>query len=255
VANYKLILKNTTVSAIELDEGIIVPASGQVTIDPTSRRKFWDDIDLIGNLATQIRNGDIVVNDGINDITVANGFSLERAIDYLKFPDRAFNLRFESDPERVNGFESKNVQEAIEEAKLGNIITGRTYQIEFFNNGNTSNKWLFHVPTNEATDQLPYITAWDIEIFGILYTNKNTPTDCDVEFYVNGTNNPNKVYTLQIRNYKTYWETTETSFFTLTTGDSLSIFIKKIGQSTPSSVEIDLNIRITSITTGTGGSL
>jgi hypothetical protein len=253
MANNKLILKNTTGTPIELDEGFEIPALGQIQIEPTVRQRFWNDIDLVGSLATLIRNGDIVVNDGINDITTANGSSEERAIDYLKIPDRAFNIRFEAEPERSNGFASKNIQQAIEEAKTGNPVEGRTYQIEFFNNGNTSNKWLFHIPTNEATDQLPYISAWDIDVFGILYSNKNTITNCDIEFYVNGTNNPAKVYTMEVRNYEYYWQTTAGSFFTMNAGDKLSIFVKKVGQSTPASVEVDLNIRVTSVTTGSGG--
>lgn len=249
------ILKNTTGSDIEVNStGVTIPASGQYTIDPINY-SLWTTTDAITEITTDINSGDLVVNDGVDDITVANGFTLQHAIDYIKYPDFAFHIRFEAEPERSNGFASKNVQEAIEEAKSGNRVEGRTYQIEFFNNGNTANKWLFHVPTNEATDQLPYVTAWDIDIFGILYTNKNTPTDCDVEFYVNGTNPPAKVYTLEVRNYKSYWETTMSSFFSLSTGDELSIFVRKVGQSTPSSVEIDLNLRVTSTTTGAGGSL
>jgi hypothetical protein len=123
----------------------------------------------------------------------------------------------------------------------------------FFNNGNTANKWLFHIPTSEATDQLPYISAWDVEIFGILFSNKNTAINCDVEFYVNGTNNPAKVYTLEVRGYENRWETTSTSFFNMNVGDRLSVFIRKVGNNTPSSVEVDLNLRITSLTDSSGG--
>jgi hypothetical protein len=254
VANYKLILKNTTGTAIELDEGIIIPASGQVTIDPTSRRKFWDDIDLVGNLATQIRNGDIIVNDGVDDLILSNGFSVERAIDYLKFPDRAFNLRFEAEPERSNGFVSKNVQEAIEEAKVNSSgVKGRTFLKTFFNNGNTANKWLFSIPTSEATDQLPYHAPFDLEVFGILFSNKNSNIDCDVEFYINGLTNPFKVYTMEVRDSRFYHVTVTGSLFSQMLDDNISIFIKKIGNSTPSSVEIGIHYRISTNNVGSGG--
>lgn len=249
MANNKLILKNTTISEIVLDEGFTVPASSQITIDPTLRMRFWDDIDVVGGLAASIRSGNIVVNDGVNDIT-----DVERAIDYLKIPDRAFNLRFESEPERSNDFLAKNIQEAIEEARdMNTAVTGRTYLITFYNNGNTANKWLYHIPTSEATDQLPYHSGFDLDVYGIIFGNKNTNIDCDVEFYVNGTTAPFKVFTLEVRDSRFYYKTTVSSIFSVAVGDDISIFIKKVGASTPASVEINLHVRINSNNVGEAG--
>lgn len=177
------------------------------------------------------------------------------AIKYLNGPIDAFGQRFWSDPERVNGFVSKTTQEAIEEARDGQIAQGRTFETEFFNNGNTANKWIFHIPTSEATDQLPYFAYWDLDIFGVSFGNKNSPVDCDVEFYVNGTTNPFKVYTLEVRGNRYQWETTLAALFSMNIGDGLSIFVKKVGQSTPASVEVDINVRIRTNTFGPGGSL
>ena len=172
---------------------------------------------------------------------------------YIKYYYSALSQRFISNLNRSNGFQSTNVQEAIEEARVGTAVNGRSFSIEFSNNGNTANKWLQHIPTSESSDTLPYHSAWDIEIFGVSFSNKNTSIDCDVEIYVNGITNTYKVYTLQVRNYRFLHNTTLTSLFSLGVGDNISIYIKKIGNSTPSSVDVELNMRISSNSVGIGG--
>jgi len=111
------LLKNTTVSDITLSEtGITVQASGQYEVNTTEYNLLASD-DSITELTTYINSGDIVVNDGSQDLTVANGVALARAIDFLRSSDSALNIRFLASPQRSNGFAKKNVQEAIEEAK------------------------------------------------------------------------------------------------------------------------------------------
>lgn len=243
------ILKNTTISDIELKAiGLTIPASGQITVNQQDYLLLASD-DSITEITVHINSGDIVINDGVTDLVAA------RAIDYASYPDTAFGVRFKSDPERVNGFVSKNVQEAIEEARQGGSeVIGRTFSTIFFNNGNTANKWLFHVPTSDATDQLPYYNYWDIEVFGISFSNKNSNINCDVEFYINGTNNPAKIYTLEVRDSKFAHITTLTSLFQSDVGDLISCFIRKVGNSTPSSVEVDIDIRIRTNNVGAGSS-
>jgi hypothetical protein len=145
MSTFKKIIKNTTNSDIDIIEtGRRIPALGQIEIDPI-RYLYWATPETITEITPLINSGDLIVNDGIQDLIVANGISLDRAIDFLKYSDSAFSTRFLSDPERANGFASKNVQEAIEELKNnpGNPIGGRTFAVPFFNNGNTANKWLF----------------------------------------------------------------------------------------------------------------
>ena len=251
--NKKKILKNVTASPIELIQiGMTVPAFGQIIVEPGRYYTIANEIGLspTGALDDYILNGQIVVNDGELDLTVANGINLDRAIDYLKHPDTSFNIRFLSEPERTNNFVAKNVQEAIEEARTGAGTTrGRTFTVGFYNNGNTANRWLHHIPTSEATDLLPYYNYWDIEVFGLSFSNKNTMISCDVEFYVNGL----LVYTLPVRDYKYYHSTTLTSLFTADIGDGIGVYIKKVGNSTPASVAVDINMRIRTTTVGIGG--
>lgn len=105
------ILKNTTSSDIELfNIGLTVPALGSITLD-TSDYHGIARADSILEITPLINNGNIVVNDGIEDLSSIDG------INFIKFPEFAGSIRFLSVPQRSNGMTSKNTQEAIEEVK------------------------------------------------------------------------------------------------------------------------------------------
>lgn len=106
-------VKNVTGSDIVIDSvGLTIPASDQYTIE-VSEYLLWASNEVITEVEPDITAGNLVINDGINDLSATDGLR------FLKYPDTAFNIRFLSDPERTNNFISKNVQEAIEEAKTG----------------------------------------------------------------------------------------------------------------------------------------
>ncbi len=68
------------------------------------------------DIVTEIISGDIVVNDGINDLSNVGGATSD-AVNFIKYPDFATNQRFLSEPERSNSMAKKTTQEAIEEAR------------------------------------------------------------------------------------------------------------------------------------------
>jgi hypothetical protein len=109
------ILKNTTGTDITLQTAgsQTIPALGQRELFPGDYTYQWATDDVLAEVQPLLVSGDLVVNDGVNDLSPADG------LNFLEYPDTAFNVRFLSDPERVNGFVSKNVQEAIEEAVTG----------------------------------------------------------------------------------------------------------------------------------------
>lgn len=152
----KKILKNTTASPIELTQvGVTVPALGQIIIEPGQYFLYANEIGLSppGQLDTLISSGAIVVNDGVLDLKSSNGISEDRAIDYLKHPDTAFNIRFLSQPERSNGFTSKTVQEAIEEAKNNSDSISRWAASCGFDGSATTGRYLEYnanVDSNQA---------------------------------------------------------------------------------------------------------
>lgn len=60
------ILKNQTLNLINLDIGLTIPASGQLTLTPTDYDLAADSEDIITNVAS----GDIIVNNGTDDLTI-----------------------------------------------------------------------------------------------------------------------------------------------------------------------------------------
>ena len=253
--NKKKILKNTTGSPIELVQvGITIPASGQVVIEPGQYYLFANEIGQSPNSAldNHILNGTIVVNDGTLDLTVANGIDLDRAIDYLKYPDTAFNIRFLSSPERTNGFASKNVQEAIEEAR--SAIEGKISVLPtFLNNGLTSNKWLKLDGSMGSSDILPAITSYDSKIAGMTYVNTNDGSNADIEFYKNGIAPGNLLFTWQIRNKRHAWKTNGLDTYVFTRGDRISCFVRGVAGISARDVVVNLFVQSINSVIGEGG--
>jgi len=235
-----IILKNTTGSDIALSEfGVTVPLSGQYLCDTQEYTRLAGD-DSITEITTHINTGDIVVNDGVDDITVANGFTLQNAIDYLKYPNTAFNIRFAAEPERSNGFTKKNTQEAIEESRTSGV--GKLIGYFFAGSGNTFNKWLGFGNTNSTSDVVPLVLPQDMSLKGVTYSNANDDSSIDLEVHVNGVLS----FTWQVRNYRVAWET-GLSGYDFNQGDRISIYAKKVtggGIINPATPEISIYFKL-----------
>lgn len=256
--NKKKILKNTTNALLELTQvGLSIPALSQITIEPGLYYLFANEIGLTppGQLDTYIANGTIIVNDGVHDLIVAEGIMVDRAIDYLKHPDTAFNIRFLAETERPNGFVSNNVQEAIEEAR--SAIEGKISVLPtFLNNGLTSNKWLSLDGSMGSSENLPAITSYDSKLSGITYINTNNGSNVDLEFYVNGTGAPQLVFTWQIRNKRHAWKTNAPlNTILFLAGDRLSCFARGVAGTNARDVIVNLFVQSTNSVTGEGGGI
>lgn len=247
--NKKKILKNTTNAPIELSQiGLTVPALGQIVIEPGIYYILANEIGLspAGQLDTLIASQSIVVNDGVDDL-IPPSISYDRAIDYLKHPDRAFNIRFEAEPERLNGFASKNVQEAIEEAR--SAIEGKISVLPtFLNNGITKNKWLSLDGSMNASNILPAVASYDSRLAGMTFINGSNNANTDIEFYNNGS----LIYTWEVRNSR-YAYKTDLPLMLLNRGDRLSCFCKDFATGTdPSSVIVNVFVQSVNSLTGEG---
>jgi len=118
------IIKNTTGLDIDLDSvGLTIAALSSYNVE-IDEYTLWASEPVIAEVSPLITSGDLVVNDGLYDLVAFDG------INYLKYPDFAFNIRFLSDPERLNGFVSKDVQRAIEEAKTGAVPVTPTTTVD-----------------------------------------------------------------------------------------------------------------------------
>jgi len=112
----------------------------------------------------------LVINDGELDVAVSgvgnqyDGVGTEKhgfARDYMKYPDEAFNVRFRSSPERLNGFESKDVQRAIEESKQS-AFGNDSDTLQFAKQGSSSNNTYLLTLNNISGNDSPDHVPWDV---------------------------------------------------------------------------------------------
>lgn len=243
--NYKKILKNNTLLDIEISEtGHFVPASSQYIIEPS---RYWSYADIIGETGAGtvnqlILDGDIIVNDGVGDL------SPDRGIDYLKYPDRAFNVRFESNPERVNGFVSKNVQQAIEESRSG--FEGKGFQVSFVGNGPVKNEWLQQEDQNIESNQTPDIFKYTARLVGIDFSNENQNADTIIMIAIkdnpyNNINTIDRSYKWTINNARSAARTNQVTGFIVNPGDLMSVYVKDNGGD-PSDMVISMDFIVIS---------
>ncbi len=110
-------ITNTTASPIlVVQAGVEIAALSTYEVI-TQDYLLWASAEVLAEVTPLITSGDLVVNDGVMNLSVADG------VNFLEYPDTAFNGRFLSNPERVNGFASKTIQEAIEEAASGLVVS------------------------------------------------------------------------------------------------------------------------------------
>lgn len=171
------ILKNQTGSPILIaDVGITIPASpATYTIQPTDYL-LWD---ASANIITYINNGNIVVNDGTQDLSISS------ALAYIKFPLDARSVRFTTQGVVLT---SKNAEAAIDEAASQAqtaLITPR-YTISLQYNGTVSNNTFIGYAANIPGDTSPVTIPLKARLKEIAYTNKNS-ADFNLEFRINTT--------------------------------------------------------------------
>ena len=207
------IVKNQTTSNITVgDTGVTIPASGQYTIPPVDYLLWAESDDII----TSINAGDLILNDGIYDLDSTNSKY------FIKYPDEALNVRFLDDAQRSNGFTSKNVQEAIEEARIE--VAGKIVTMGFGSTGTTVDKWLFVNHPSMSSYDSPYVATWSGKIIALAYSNSNDSSEIDLEVYINGT----LQYTWDIRDKRTSWITSSGGLVSINQGDRISVFAKAV---------------------------
>lgn len=100
------IIKNTTGTDISLSEiGLVIPASSQLEINAEDYILLASETSLT-EISPLITAGTLVINDGVNDLPIAE------AIDFIKYPDDADRIIFNK-----NKFKAITAKSGINEAK------------------------------------------------------------------------------------------------------------------------------------------
>lgn len=121
------IIKNTTLSNISLKEiGRLIPSSSSITINIQDYLLLSAE-ESVTELTPYINSGDIVINDGNNDLTPSV------ALNWILYPNEAKNILFNSTNSELIG---NTVQETLEGISQGNGIPSLDRMIYVAKNGN-----------------------------------------------------------------------------------------------------------------------
>ena len=232
------LVKNTTGSLLRIrDVGVDISASGSYLIPEQDYMLWAASVDI----QTSIAAGDAILNDGVEDL------SLARSADYIRYAERAFSVRFDSDPERVNGFTSRNVQEAIEESR--NAVAGKLVTLGVTGSGTTSDKWLFVGHPSNPSVTSPYVAPWSGKVIALSFSNSENSTNTDLKIYVNGS----LQYTWAVRGKKTAWITNSGGLVTIAQGDRISAYAGNAGTPFPKDINGLILVSVLTQPNGSGG--
>jgi hypothetical protein len=232
------ILKNSTLAAVTVtDTGVTIPASSSYTIQPQDYL-LWAGSTSI----TSLIGAPLIVNDGVNDLSTAAGLA------YIKYPDLAENIRFKSDPERVNGFTAKDIQLAIEEAKSSSI--GSIYCLDFIRQGASGNTWLYNGDSGIPSNATPAVLPFNCKLVSaaIASDSGNRNFDINVNVVKAGTTTIDRTIVYQVRNARSYTKTdfqTANTALNLSAGDRLGIYCQTQGAA-PSDLAVTLGFKVIS---------
>lgn len=158
-------LKNTTANALFHKNSGTALASGYTNIDAGILYRF-NDSELWG----WFNSGSVQFNDGVSDYT-------NKYEGWHRFFGFAFGVPFLSNPDRVNGYVSKTVQEAIEETKT--TAEGKSrYCVSCGFDGNASSGRYLEYNSNVDSNQSGFVVARDsvMEEQSLSVTSNSTTT-------------------------------------------------------------------------------
>jgi len=172
-----IIAKNVSGAEIDLDFGLVI-ADAEVVI----LTDYYDIEEIIGSdeLKTHVANGDIVLNDGVSDLSItdaANHLMLQ-----TKFIDQADEdnivAGYTADLATIQGQLTNHTH------PLGSGVGG--VNISFYRKGEVHNKWL-RSAREITSDEVEFVIPYSLTLKVLTYNNEedDNSSNCDIEIYKN----------------------------------------------------------------------
>ena len=250
------ILKNTTGADIFLEfPGVLVPASGQITINVEEYIDFAAE-EAINELTPLINGGSIVVNNGTVDYSAADG------IRFLEYPDRLTVQEDGTDTTIVTTNINFTGSVATTDNGDGNVdvevganFFGALFQLAYTEDGDADNEWLGMYDRGNKSNQTFGVIPFDCEICVITYSNSKGGSDCDIELFASDAgdgNNNTKVFEWQIRDKRVDCISVFPSPIQFSPGDKLGVYCQDQGTNAKN-VAVVIYFRILSTNKCNGG--
>lgn len=206
------ILKNTTGSIININDiGISIPTASEYIIQNQDYLLLSSSVDV----ETLINSGDIVVNDGLSDLSSTIGK------EYIKYPDSAKSILFNNSVSQFS-VDPKNVQDAIDASgeKAQVALDTPRYTLSLIYNGTVSNGTYIGYSNLVAGNDTPIIIPINSNLGEFTFSNANSSPSYRLEFIKNSIGN-SPFYTVTKSSTKDFVDNTIDEDFN--TGDSLFI--------------------------------
>ena len=248
MSSNKIIFKNTTGTDIGYKEfSIYIPASGQVEITPSEYPNL-NNTEVITEMTTDINSGDIVINDGVNDLSSTDGLRLithqfkiyvkDNGSDVTRVV-QSINFKGSNVIVTDQGDGNVDVEPSIENA-LGNDLD----TLQFGRNGVISNNtWMLslnNIPSNTS----PTVLAYPSLFRKISWSNSNNADTFTIKLYKASETNPDSrtlFYSETVSGRAGH--TGADQNIILAEGQALSIQIVNVGNPKPSELVVTLWMR------------
>lgn len=262
MANRTIVLKNVTNDPIVI-RGRRIPANDQIGIYLPDREQYAQN----GALMQYIDNGDIVVNDGTQDLPASLGkahiqseIPINPTIPGTGSTVIPIGTTAERPPAPVAGMMRYNTD-------LGNIeiyqntqwsLVGSTGSaaatsgtLAFVQHGGVKNRWLHaHNDVGQTSDRQPAILPFPGRFTAVTFTNDSDDASTDLELYVNGS----LEFTWTITTMRNAWKSSGINTVTFNAGDEFSVFLRENGNRSPQQPKIVFYWMYTDGTESEGGS-
>jgi hypothetical protein len=129
-------------------------------------------------------------------------------------------------------------------------IVGSLTRLTFGFDSSAGDKWINYEHYNVNTYDVPGVIAYKIEIRGVTFSNKKDDASVDIEFYVNGTSQSKKVYTLEVRDKQWVYDS-DIDPIILNPGDLIRCYVRKVDVDADSPV-VQLEGKVIDATTLSG---
>lgn len=170
------ILKNNTLSDIAISSlGQTIPASGQIIINTQDYLILASD-DAILELTSAINSGDIIINNGTDDLDIEDG------LDFIRYPDRADSVFID---DSGFAFNAEDVQEAFENVDF--IIAPLVVPVALVYNGTLSDNEFIGYSNLLPGNTTPVICPLSGSFVGFTWSNSRDNADFALEFRRNST--------------------------------------------------------------------
>ena len=129
-------------------------------------------------------------------------------------------------------------------------IVGQIFQYYFYAVSVSVNKWMSVDGSSSSSDVIPMVIPFACILDYVTLSNENTSVEIDIQIYKNTV----LFATVEVRDKKYFYKTNISGTYSFAAGDRVGIYLASAGGTSPKGPVVEIGLRLTDSTRGTGGS-